>query len=118
ALLPALLARHHHDRVALPHVRVCHARPQMTSGAREMILVNCRPRSSRATGPKMRGPTGLSSVLTSTTALLSNRLPEPPSRPAAFTVRAPPPLATSPLFTVPSGTASFTATITISPREA
>src|SRR5215468_3417125 len=74
ALLPALLARHHDDRVTLPHVRVCHARPQITSGAREMILVNCRSRSSRATGPKMRVPTGLSSVLTSTTALRSKRM--------------------------------------------
>src|SRR5262249_6654766 len=73
-LLPALLARHHHDRVTLPHVRVCHVRPQITSGAREMILVNCRSRSSRATGPKMRVPTGLSSVLTSTTALRSKRM--------------------------------------------
>src|SRR6266436_619777 len=74
AALPALLARHHHHRVTLPHVRVCHDGPQMTSGAREMILVNCRSRSSRATGPKIRVPTGLSSVFTRTTALRSKRM--------------------------------------------
>src|SRR6266478_2741296 len=74
AALPALLARHHHHRVTLPHVRVCHDGPQMTSGAREMILVNCRSRSSRATGPNIRVPTGLSSVFTRTTALRSKRM--------------------------------------------
>src|SRR5262249_14646745 len=74
ALLPALLARHHHHRVAFPKVRVCQAGPRITWGASEMILGSCRSRSSRARGPKIRVPTGLSSVLTSTTALRSKRM--------------------------------------------
>jgi len=46
----------------------------MTSGASEMIFMNSRSRSSRATGPKMRVPRGslLSSI--STTALSSKRM--------------------------------------------
>src|SRR6266852_3142725 len=51
AALAALPAGDHRDRVAASHVDVLH---QMTSGASEMILVNWRSRSSRATGPKMR----------------------------------------------------------------
>src|SRR5216683_4099194 len=90
----------------------------MTSGASEMIFVNCRSRSSRATGPKMRVPTGLSSTLISTTALRSKRMYEPSLRPTSLTVRTTTARATSPFFTVPSGTASLMATITMSPREA
>src|SRR6266545_2200535 len=60
--------------VSPPHVRDCHLRPQITSGASDMILVNCLSRSSRATGPKMRVPTGLSSAFKSTTAFLSKRM--------------------------------------------
>src|SRR6266850_1245621 len=59
------------DGVAATDVNALH---QMTSGAREMILVNCRSRSSRATGPKMRVPTGFSSALYSTTPLRSKRM--------------------------------------------
>src|SRR4029453_11448582 len=118
AALAALPARDDHHGVALPHVRLRHRVPQMTSGASEMILVNCLSRSSRATGPKMRVPTGLSSALRSTTALRSKRMYEPSFRPTSFTVRTTTARATSPFFTVPSGTASLTATITMSPREA
>ena len=49
----------------------------MTSGASEIIFVNCRSRSSRATGPKIRVPTGFSSGLMSTTALRSKRMYDP-----------------------------------------
>src|SRR5689334_11949553 len=59
------------DRVAATNMHAAH---QMTSGAREMILVNCRSRSSRATGPKIRVPTGFSSGLISTTAFRSKRM--------------------------------------------
>src|SRR5437867_12669196 len=99
--------------------RACERGPhQMTSGASEIIFVNCRSRSSRATGPKIRVPTGFSSGLMSTTALRSKRMYEPSLRRTSFTVRTTTARATSPFFTVPSGAASFTATITVSPREA
>ncbi len=66
----------------------------------------------------MRVPTGLSSTLINTTALRSKRMYEPSFRPTSLTVRTTTARATSPFFTVPSGTASFTATITMSPSEA
>ena len=59
------------DQVAPPNVDRLH---HSTSGANEMILVNCRSRSSRATGPKIRVPTGFSSGLMRTTALRSKRM--------------------------------------------
>src|SRR2546425_7852651 len=59
----------------------------MTSGASEMIFVNCRSRSSRATGPKIRVPTGFSSGLMSTTALRSKRMYDPSLRRTSLTVR-------------------------------
>src|SRR5438874_8729497 len=71
AALARLAAGDDSDRIAATDVNALH---QMTSGAREMILVNCRSRSSRATGPKMRVPTGFSSALISTTALRSKRM--------------------------------------------
>src|SRR5215470_12923067 len=71
AALAALAARDDADGIAATNVNALH---QMTSGAREMILVNWRSRSSRATGPKMRVPTGFSSALINTTALRSNRM--------------------------------------------
>src|SRR6267142_3365979 len=84
AALAPLAARDDADRVAATDVNAPH---QMTSGASEMILVNCRSRSSRATGPKMRVPTGFSSALISTTALRSKRMEEPSLRRTSFTVR-------------------------------
>src|SRR5438477_3864532 len=115
APLAPLLAGDHRARVAPSHVRVGH---QSTSGASEMIFVNLRSRSSRATGPKMRVPTGFSSGLINTTAFRSKRMYEPSLRRTSFTVRTTTARATSPFFTVPSGAASFTATITVSPSEA
>src|SRR6185436_729652 len=44
-----------------------------TSGAREMIFMNFLSRSSRATGPKTRVPTGSPASLMSTAAFLSKR---------------------------------------------
>src|SRR5262249_56039335 len=72
--LAALPAGDHRDRIASSHVGVLH---QMTSGASQMILVTCRSPTSRATGPKMRVPTGFSSGLISTTALRSKRMYDP-----------------------------------------
>src|SRR5207245_7108863 len=108
ASLAALLARDDGDRVA--PTDVARGRHQMTSGASEMIFANCRSRSSRATGPTSRVPTGFSSGLRSTTALRSKRMYEPSLRRTSFTVRTTTARATSPFFTVPSGAASFTAT--------
>src|SRR5688572_15329390 len=71
AALAALAPGDDAHGIASSHVDRLH---QMTSGAREMIFVNCRSRSSRATGPKMRVPTGFSSGLISTTALRSKRM--------------------------------------------
>src|SRR5437762_3783805 len=115
AALAPLLAGDDRYRVAASHVSLLH---QMTSGASEMILVNCRSRSSRATGPKIRVPTGFSSGLISTTALRSKRMYDPSRRRTSLTVRTTTARATSPFFTVPSGAASLTATITVSPSEA
>src|SRR5213593_1236557 len=114
ALAPLPSGDHRH-RVSASYVDLTH---QMTSGASEMIFVNCRSRSSRATGPKIRVPTGFSSGLMSTTALRSKRMYEPSLRRTSFTVRTTTARATSPFFTVPSGAASFTATMTVSPSEA
>src|SRR2546422_4327380 len=113
--LAALLAGDDRHRVATSHVNLLH---QMTSGASEMILVNCRSRSSRATGPKIRVPTGFSSGLIRTTALRSNRIYDPSPRRTSLTVLTTTARATSPFFTVPSGAASLTATMTVSPSEA
>src|SRR3989454_170517 len=115
AALAPLLAGDDRYRVATSHVNLLH---QMTSGASEMILVNCRSRSSRATGPKMRVPTGFSSGLIRTTALRSNRIYDPSPRRTSLTVLTTTARATSPFFTVPSGAASLTATMTVSPSEA
>src|SRR5262249_8352881 len=113
AALAALLPGDDADQIPAADVR-----HQITSGASEMILVNCRSRNSRATGPKIRVPTGFSSGLISTTAFRSNRMYEPSLRRTSLTVRTTTARATSPFFTVPSGAASLTATITVSPSEA
>src|SRR5665647_2815787 len=55
ALLALVLAPDDDDEVVLLEGDLGH---QRTSGAREMILVNFRSRSSRPTGPKTRVPTG------------------------------------------------------------
>src|SRR6185369_8371473 len=53
---------------------------QSTSGASEMIFMNCAVRSSRVTGPKMRVPIGSSLFVSSTAALPSKRISEPSGR--------------------------------------
>ena len=54
----------------------------------------------------------------STAALRSKRMYEPSGRRTSFTVRTTTARATSPFFTVPSGVASFTATMIVSPSDA
>ena len=53
-----------------------------------------------------------------TTAFSSKRMYEPSLRRPSLTVRTTTARATSPFFTVPSGAASLTATMTVSPRDA
>ena len=72
---PQLLAGDHDDRVAGPHLELAAGDShQSTSGARETIRVKPFPRSSRATGPKMREPTGSFSLVMSTALLVSKRM--------------------------------------------
>src|SRR3990170_3575390 len=88
--LAAILAADHFHRVALAQVEPgpfrhhCHrsasGRRQSTSGASEMIFMNCLSRSSRATGPKMRVPRGSPVGWITTAALSSNRSTEPSGR--------------------------------------
>src|ERR1700689_1639438 len=58
-----------------------------TSGASETILVKFFSRSSLATGPKTRVPTGSFASLISTAALSSNRMYVPSRRRCSFLVR-------------------------------
>src|SRR5205085_6948396 len=66
--LALVLAADDDDVVALAKTRAHHS----TSGASEMIFMNFLPRSSRATGPKMRVPIGSCSLLTRTALFSSN----------------------------------------------
>src|SRR6476661_4561480 len=89
-----------------------------TSGARLMIFMCLRARSSRTTGPKIRVPIGSWLLLTSTAALESNRMVDPSARWMSFAVRTMTALWTSPFFTRPRGAASFTDTTMMSPTPA
>ena len=71
ALAAAVLARDDDDEVVLLQSRLLH---HSTSGASEMIFMNFFSRSSRATGPKTRVPTGSPSFEISTAALSSKRM--------------------------------------------
>src|SRR5208282_2211519 len=95
-----------------------HAHGYQTSGASETILVNLRSRSSRATGPKTRVPTGSFASLMSTAALSSKRMYVPSFRRCSFLVRTTTARTTLPFFTWPSGVASFTAAVMTSPSPA
>src|SRR5437764_2251411 len=79
-----VLAGQHHDLVALLDLLRRH---HSTSGARLMIFMCLRARSSRTTGPKMRVPIGSSFLLTRTAALESNRITEPSGRRISLAVR-------------------------------
>src|SRR5437773_7213681 len=70
-LPPAILARDHDDVVVLLESGVLH---HSTSGASEMIFMNFFSRSSLATGPKTRVPTGSPSLEIRTAALSSKRI--------------------------------------------
>src|SRR4029079_15824471 len=70
-----------------------------TSGASEMIFMHRLARSSRATGPKIRVPTGARALSTSTAEFVSKRMYEPSAPDTSFLVRTMTALATSPFFT-------------------
>src|SRR4051794_27933799 len=85
ARLALVLAGQDDDRVALADLGSGHG--YSTSGARLMIFMCLRARSSRTTGPKIRVPIGSSFLLTSTAALLSKRITEPSGRRMSLAVR-------------------------------
>src|ERR1700733_1141155 len=90
----------------------------MTSGASETIFKNFFSRSSRATGPNTRVPTGSIASLITTAAFSSKRMYVPSRRRYSLRVRTMTALTTLPFLTVPSGEASLTAAVTTSPRPA
>src|SRR5882757_8227535 len=89
-----------------------------TSGAREMIFMNCTLRSSRVTGPKIRVPIGSSLLVNNTAALVSKRISEPSARRTPLFVRTTTASYTSPFLTLPRGIASLTLTLMTSPTAA
>src|SRR5262249_715316 len=90
--LPLVVTGDHHDGVALADLQA----HQITSGASEMIFMNCFSRSSRATGPKMRVPRGSFSLLMRTTAFSSKRMYDPSLRRISLRARTTTAFATSP----------------------
>src|SRR5579875_1345155 len=113
SLFPLVTASHHPHGVILANVEPLHHR---TSGASETIFRNFFSRSSRATGPKTRVPTGSPASLISTAAFVSKRIYVPSLRRCSLCVRTMTAFTTVPFFAVPSGEASFTAAVTTSPR--
>src|ERR1700691_87892 len=115
---PALVtARQNYHLIAFPdlfHIAIS----QRTSGASEIIFMNCALRSSRVTGPKMRVPIGSSLLVSSTAALPSNLISEPSARRTPNRVRTTPASYTSPFLTLPRGIASLTLTLMTSPTVA
>src|SRR6266851_9782094 len=91
---------------------------QSTSREREMIFMNFRARSSRATGPKIRVPTGSRSLVINTAELPSNLMKLPSGLPTSRLVRTITALATSPFLTFEFGSASRIDTTMMSPIEA
>src|SRR3954451_2465919 len=116
ARLALVLAGEDDDLVALTDLGSGHG--YSTSGARLMIFMCLRARSSRTTGPKIRVPIGSSFLLTSTAALLSKRITEPSGRRMSLAVRTITARWTSPFFTRPRGAASLTLTTMMSPTPA
>src|SRR5207245_8299825 len=89
-----------------------------TSGARLMIFMKLRSRSSRATGPKMRVPLGLLACASRTAAFSSKRMREPSGRRYSLLTRTTTALTTSPFLTWPPGCADLTVAVMMSPTDA
>src|SRR5579863_5951999 len=113
ALAPLVPAGDQHHHVALANL-LHHS----TSGASEMISMNCTLRSSRVTGPKIRVPMGSSLLVNSTAALVSKRISDPSARRTPARVRTTTASYTSPFLTLPRGIASLTLTLMTSPTAA
>src|SRR5580658_4316258 len=90
----------------------------MTSGANDTIFKNFFSRNSRATGPNTRVPTGSPASLIKTAAFWSKRIYVPSRRRCSLRVRTITAFTTLPFCTCPSGAASLTAAVTMSPRPA
>src|SRR5580658_7428271 len=90
----------------------------MTSGASDTIFKNFFSRNSRATGPKTRVPTGSPASLIKTAAFWSKRIYVPSRLRCSLRVRTITAFTTLPFCTCPSGAASFTAAVIMSPRPA
>ena len=68
-----VLAGDHHHLVVFMNTKLFHSLGSYsTSGARDTIFMKLRARSSRATGPKIRVPTGSPCLVRSTAAFVSN----------------------------------------------
>src|SRR5690348_34573 len=93
----------------------CH---QITSGASDTIFMNFLSRSSRATGPNTRVPTGSPTSLINTAALESKRMYVPSRRRVSFRIRTITQRTTLPFLIAESGAASFTEAVTTSPSPA
>src|SRR5208337_4056789 len=122
ALVPA---RNHADLVILlqlnPHLLfgfVLHERHQITSGASETIFMKRLSRSSRATGPNTRVPTGSPTSLMSTAALESKRMYVPSLRLDSLRIRTITQRTTLPFLMGDSGVASLTLAVMTSPKPA
>src|SRR6266545_5572812 len=89
-----------------------------TSGARETIFMKRLARNSRATGPKIRVPTGSRWLSNRTAELVSKRMYDPSERPISFAVRTITARMTSPFFTLALGIASLIDTTISSPTDA
>src|SRR5690606_29533125 len=89
-----------------------------TSGASDTIFMNFLPRSSRATGPKMRVPIGSSCWLMRTALFSSKRMELPSARDVSSFTRTTTAFAVSPFFTLAFGIASLMETTMTSPRRA
>src|SRR5450432_4938824 len=100
------------------HVAFANLLHHNTSGAKEMIFMNCTLRNSRVTGPKIRVPMGSSLLVRSTAALVSKRINDPSARRTPLLVRTTTASYTSPFFTLPRGIASLTLTLMTSPTAA
>src|ERR1039458_10251907 len=93
----------------------CH---QITSGASETIFMYFFSRSSLATGPNTRVPTGSPTSLINTAALESKRMYVPSLRRVSLRMRTITQRTTLPFLIAESGAASFTAAVTTSPSPA
>src|ERR1039457_6290550 len=93
----------------------CH---QIASGASDTIFMYFFSRSSLATGPNTRVPTGSPTSLINTAALESKRMYVPSLRRVSLRMRTITQRTTLPFLIAESGAASFTAAVTTSPNPA